>query len=257
MLLFDKIIYGPVHSRRLGVSLGVNLFPSDGKLCTFNCVYCECGFNEDRRPHQKMPRREEVRRQLTEKLDAMRAEGLVPDVITFAGNGEPTIHPDFAGIIDDTIAIRNQHCPSAKIAVLSNSTMLDREDVFQALCKIEDNIMKLDSVLDTRIRQIDKPNQPGFCFEKLLKNLCRFEGKLIIQTMFLRGERDGISLDNTTEEEIGGWLDALKQIRPRQVMIYTIDRETPLKSLRKVSPEDLDAIAERARREGFDVTVSY
>ena len=257
MLLFDKIIYGPVHSRRLGVSLGVNLFPSDGKLCTFNCVYCECGFNEDRRPHQKMPRREEVRRQLTEKLDDMRAEGLVPDVITFAGNGEPTIHPDFAGIIDDTISIRNQHCPSAKIAVLSNSTMLDREDVFQALCKIEDNIMKLDSVLDTRIRQIDNPNQPGFCFEKLLKNLCRFEGKLIIQTMFLRGERDGISLDNTTEEEIAGWLDALKQIRPRQVMIYTIDRETPLKSLRKVSPEDLDAIAERARREGFDVTVSY
>ena len=257
MLLFDKIIYGPVHSRRLGVSLGVNLFPSDGKLCTFNCVYCECGFNEDRRPHQKMPRREEVREQLTKKLDDMRAEGLVPDVITFAGNGEPTIHPDFAGIIDDTISIRNQHCPSAKIAVLSNSTMLDREDVFQALCKIEDNIMKLDSVLDTRIRQIDNPNQPGFCFEKLLKNLCRFEGKLIIQTMFLRGERDGISLDNTTEEEIAGWLDALKQIRPRQVMIYTIDRETPLKSLRKVSPEDLDAIAERARREGFDVTVSY
>lgn len=257
MLLFDKIIYGPVHSRRLGVSLGVNLFPSDGKLCTFNCVYCECGFNEDRRPHQKMPRREEVRRQLTEKLDDMRAEGLVPDVITFAGNGEPTIHPDFAGIIDDTISIRNQHCPSAKIAVLSNSTMLDREDVFQALCKIEDNIMKLDSVLDTRIRQIDNPNQPGFCFEKLLKNLCRFEGKLIIQTMFLRGERDGISLDNTTEEEIAGWIAALKQIRPRQVMIYTIDRETPLKSLRKVSPEDLDAIAERARREGFDVTVSY
>lgn len=257
MLLFDEIIYGPVHSRRLGVSLGVNLFPSDGKLCTFNCVYCECGFNEDRRPHSRMPLREEVREQLTRKLDAMRAEGLLPDVITFAGNGEPTLHPDFAGIIDDTIAIRDQHCPSAKIAVLSNSTMLDREDVFQALCRIEDNIMKLDSVLDARIRQIDNPTQPGFCFEKLLKNLCRFEGNVIIQTMFLRGERDGVSLDNTTEEEIAGWLNALKQIRPRQVMIYTIDRETPLKSLRKVSPEDLDAIAERARREGFDVTVSY
>lgn len=255
--MFDEIIYGPVHSRRLGVSLGVNLFPSDGKLCTFNCVYCECGFNEDRHPHSRMPRREEVREQLTRKLDTMRAEGLLPDVITFAGNGEPTLHPDFAGIIDDTIDIRDQHCPSAKIAVLSNSTMLDREDVFQALCRIEDNIMKLDSVLDARIRQIDNPTQPGFCFEKLLKNLCRFEGNVIIQTMFLRGERDGVSLDNTTEEEIAGWLNALKQIRPRQVMIYTIDRETPLKSLRKVSPEDLDAIAERARREGFDVTVSY
>ena len=204
-----------------------------------------------------MPHREEVKEQLTQKLDEMRAEGLIPDVITFAGNGEPTLHPDFAGIIEDTIAIRNQHCPSAKIAVLSNSTMLDKEPVFQALCKVEDNIMKLDSVLDSRIRQIDNPNQPGFCFEKLLKNLCRFEGNLIIQTMFLRGERDGVKIDNTSEEEVSGWLDALKQIRPKQVMIYTIDRETPLKTLYKVAKEDLDAIAERAREAGFQVSVSY
>ncbi len=255
-ILFDKIVYGPVHSRRLGVSLGINLFPVDGKLCTFNCVYCECGFNEDHRTHTPMPRREEVKEQLIKKLDEMQAEGLVPDVITFAGNGEPTIHPDFAEIIDDTIAIRNQHCPSAKIAVLSNSTTLDKESVFQALCKIEDNIMKLDSVLDSRIRQIDNP-KPGFCFEKLFKNLCRFEGNLIIQTMFLRGEKDGVRIDNTTEEEIAGWLEALKKIRPKQVMIYTIDRETPLKSLYKVSKDDLDAIARRAQDAGFKVSVSY
>lgn len=255
-ILFDKIVYGPVHSRRLGVSLGINLFPVDGKLCTFNCVYCECGFNEDHRTHTPMPRREEVKEQLIKKLDEMQAEGLVPDVITFAGNGEPTIHPDFAEIIDDTIAIRNQHCPSAKIAVLSNSTTLDKESVFQALCKIEDNIMKLDSVLDSRIRQIDNP-KPGFCFEKLFKNLCRFEGNLIIQTMFLRGEKDGVRIDNTTEEEIAGWLEALKKIRPKQVMIYTIDRETPLKSLYKVSKDDLDAIARRAQDAGFKISVSY
>ena len=166
-ILFDKIVYGPVHSRRLGVSLGINLFPKDGKLCTFNCIYCECGYNEDHRTRTPLPKREEVKEQLTKKLDDMRAEGLVPDVITFAGNGEPTIHPDFAGIIEDTIAIRNEHCPSAKIAVLSNSTMLDKEEVFEALCKVDDNIMKLDSVLDSRIRQIDNPNQPGFCFDKL------------------------------------------------------------------------------------------
>lgn len=256
-IIYPSPIFGPVHSRRLGVSLGINLMPADGKLCTFNCIYCECGFNEDHRPHTPMPHREEVKEQLTQKLDEMRAEGLIPDVITFAGNGEPTLHPDFAGIIEDTIAIRNQHCPSAKIAVLSNSTMLDKEPVFQALCKVEDNIMKLDSVLDSRIRQIDNPNQPGFCFEKLLKNLCRFEGNLIIQTMFLRGERDGVKIDNTSEEEVSGWLDALKQIRPKQVMIYTIDRETPLKTLYKVAKEDLDAIAERAREAGFQVSVSY
>lgn len=256
-IIFDKIVYGPIHSRRLGISLGMNLFPTDGKLCTFDCIYCECGFNKDHKPRLSMPRREEVKKALAEKLDAMRYEGLVPDVITFAGNGEPTMHPDFAGIIDDTIAIRNEHCPSAKIAVLSNSTMLHKEDVFQALCKIEDNIMKLDSVLDKRIRQINDPNQPGFCFEKLLENLCRFNGKLIIQTMFLHGERDGESVDNLTDEEISGWIEALKKIRPSKVMIYTIDRETPLKTLSKATKEELDAIAEKARREGFEVSVSY
>ena len=256
-MIFDSIVYGPIHSRRLGISLGMNLFPTDGKLCTFDCIYCECGYNKDHRPHEKMPRREEVREALTRKLDEMRADGKVPDVITFAGNGEPTMHPDFAGIIDDTIAIRNQHCPSAKIAVLSNSTMLGKEDVFQALCKIEDNIMKLDSVLDKRIRQINVPNQPSFCFAELLKNLCRFEGKVIIQTMFLHGERDGEPVDNLGEEEVAGWIAALKQIRPKQVMIYTIDRATPLQTLRKATKEELDAIAARARGEGFDVTVSY
>lgn len=256
-IIFDKIVYGPIHSRRLGISLGINLFPTDGKLCTFDCIYCECGFNKDHKPRLSMPRREEVKKALTEKLDAMRSEGLVPDVITFAGNGEPTMHPDFAGIIDDTIAIRNEHCPSAKIAVLSNSTMLHKEEVFQALCKVEDNIMKLDSVLDKRIRQINDPNQPGFCFEKLLENLCRFNGKLIIQTMFLHGERDGESVDNLTDEEISGWIEALKKIRPSKVMIYTIDRETPLKTLSKATKEELDAIAEKARREGFEVSVSY
>ena len=256
-MIFDSIVYGPVHSRRLGVSLGVNLFPTDGKLCTFDCIYCECGYNNDHRPHRKMPKRDEVRESLIQKLEAMKSEGVLPDVITFAGNGEPTVHPDFAGIIDDTIALRDQHCPSAKIAVLSNSTMLDKEEVFEALCKIEDNIMKLDSVLDSRIRQINDPNQPGFCFEKLLKNLCRFQGNLIIQTMFLHGERNGEPVDNMSEEEIAGWIRALKQIRPWQVMIYTIDRPTPLYTLRKATHEELDAIAERARKEGFDVTVSY
>lgn len=256
-MIFDSIVYGPIHSRRLGISLGMNLFPTDGKLCTFDCIYCECGYNKDHRPHEKMPRREEVREALARKLDEMRADGKVPDVITFAGNGEPTMHPDFAGIIDDTIAIRDQHCPSAKIAVLSNSTMLGKEDVFQALCKIEDNIMKLDSVLDKRIRQINVPNQPGFCFDELLKNLCRFDGKVTIQTMFLHGESNGEPVDNLSEEEISGWIEALKQIRPKQVMIYTIDRATPLQTLRKATKDELDAIAARARGEGFDVTVSY
>ena len=256
-ILFDRIVFGPIHSRRLGVSLGINLLPPDGKLCSFNCVYCECGLNEERRTNTRLPGREETREALRQKLVEMRVEGLKPDVITFAGNGEPTLHPDFGGIIDDTIALRDELCPSAKIAVLSNATMIRRPEVFRALSRVDDNILKLDSVLDSRIRQIDVPNLPNFSFEELKKQLCRFEGNLIIQTMFLRGEVNGEPVDNMTEEEIAGWLDALREIRPKQVMIYTIDRETPLKGLRKASPEDLDGIARRAREAGFDVTVSY
>lgn len=255
-ILFDKIVFGPIHSRRLGVSLGMNLLPTDGKLCSFNCIYCECGLNEERRTHSKLPTREEVKEALIRKLSTMQAEGITPDVITFAGNGEPTMHPEFGGIIEDTIITRDHFFPSAKIAVLSNSTMLHREDVFQALNKVEDNILKLDSALDSRIRQLNVPNSPSFTYGKLLEQLCRFNGNLIIQTMFLKGEIDGKSIDNTTEQEISGWLDALKKINPKQVMIYTIDRETPVKNLRKVTKEELEAIADKARKEGFDVTVS-
>ena len=234
-ILFDKIVFGPIHSRRLGVSLGMNLLPTDGKLCSFNCIYCECGLNENHRTRSKLPTRAEVKEALINKLSSMQADGVVPDVITFAGNGEPTMHPEFAGIIDDTIETRNR---------------------FQALNKIEDNILKLDSVLDIRIGQLNAPNSPAFTYDRLLEQLCRFNGNLIIQTMFLEGEIDGESVTNTTEPEISGWLEALKQIKPKQVMIYTIDRETPVKNLKKVTKDELEAIADRARREGFDVTVS-
>lgn len=255
-ILFDKIVFGPIHSRRLGVSLGINLLPADGKLCSFNCIYCECGLNEDHRTRSKLPTRAEVREALIAKLSSMQAEGTAPDVITFAGNGEPTMHPDFEGIIDDTIEARNRFFPKAKIAVLSNATMLYKDTVFRALNRVEDNILKLDSILDSRIQQLNVPNSPTFTFDHLLEQLCRFKGNLIIQTMFLKGEVDGQSITNTTEHEISGWLEALKQIKPKQVMIYTVDRETPVRNLRKVSKEELEAIADRARREGFDVTVS-
>lgn len=255
-ILFDKIVFGPVHSRRLGVSLGINLLPADGKLCSFNCIYCECGLNENRRTHTSLPSREEVKKALTAKLDAMKKEGIAPDVITFAGNGEPTLHPQFAGVIEDTIEVRNCFFPKAKIAVLSNATRIDKKEVFDALNKVDDNILKLDSVLDSRIRQVDQPNSRLFTFDKLLEGLKRFNGNLIIQTMFLQGEHNGETVDNTTEEEVAGWLDALKEIGPKQVMIYTLDRETPVKGLKKASKETMEAIAGRARREGFDVTVS-
>ncbi|MDR1880390.1 MAG: radical SAM protein [Tannerellaceae bacterium] len=255
-ILFDSIVFGPVRSRRLGVSLGINLLPVDGKLCSFNCIYCECGLNEQVRPKGKLPARADVREALERKLSAMQAEGSAPDVITFAGNGEPTLHPEFAGIIDDTIAIRNRFFPRARIAVLSNATMIHREPVFQALNRVDDPILKLDSVLDSRIRQLDAPHSPSFTFAALLRRLIRFRGNLIIQTMFIKGTYLGESVDNTGEAEIAGWLEALRLIRPRQVMIYTIDRETPVKGLQKVSREELNLIAERAEGLGFDVQVS-
>jgi len=255
--LFDRIVYGPVYSRRLGVSLGVNISPADGKRCSFNCIYCECGLNEQRPPKQKSPQRKEVQQSLEMKLSQMRVDRTDPDVITFSGNGEPTLHPEFAGIIDDTLDLRNRLCPQARVAVLSNSTMLHREDVFQALNKVDDNIMKLDSVLDSRIRQIDDPVNKDFSSDELVRQLCRFDGQLIIQTMFLRGERDGIVIDNTLSTEVESWTAALKKINPRKVMIYTIDRETPVHSIQKISASELESIAERVRKEGLEVICSY
>jgi len=254
--LFDKIVYGPVFSRRLGVSLGVNISPADGKRCSFNCIYCECGLNEQRPAKQKAPHREAVRKAMEAKLSQMQGEGTFPDVITFSGNGEPTLHPEFAGIIDDTLALRDRLCPQARVAVLSNSTMIHHEDVFEALCKVDDNIMKLDSVSDWRIRQIDDPLIKDFTAEKLVRQLRRFDGQVIIQTMFLRGERDGIVIDNTISSEVDAWIAAIKEINPRKVMIYTIDRETPVQSLRKISAVELESIAERVRKEGVEVSLS-
>ena len=256
-ILYDQIVFGPIHSRRLGISLGMNLLPTDGKVCSFDCLYCECGFNKDRKTNHRMPTREEVREALRERLTRMQAEGIAPDVITFAGNGEPTLHPEFESIIADTIATRDAFFPKAKIAVLSNATQLHKESVVRALSRVEDNILKFDSILDSRIQQLDRPNQPGFCFARLLEQLKQFKGNLIIQTMFLKGEFEGQSVNNMSEEEVAGWLQALQEIAPKQVMIYTIDRETPAQGLLKATHEELDGIAERARKAGFDVTVSY
>ena len=256
-LLFDEIVYGPVHSRRLGVSLGINLSPSDGKRCTFDCIYCECGLNAERHTKTSAPQREDVKKALSEKLlSLMKMERICPDVITFSGNGEPTMHPDFAGVIEDTLEIRDRLCPSAKVAVLSNSTMLHKKEVVEALLKVDDNLMKFDAATNILIEQIDQPAIHDFTAEKLIEQLCRFNGKLTIQSIFLRGEHNGAVIDNTCDEDVDLWIGALKRINPEKVMIYTISRETPVKTLQKISPEILEKIAEKARSIGFTVTVS-
>lgn len=254
--LFDQIIFGPVKSRRLGVSLGVNLLPTDSKVCSFNCIYCECGWNPKRREKKAvLPARQEVRQRMEEKLIQMVEAGELPDVITFAGNGEPTLHPEFEGIISDTIELRNRLAPQARIAVLSNATILHKPSVVRALMKVDDNIQKLDSAFEETIRQIDCPAS-NFRLDEVVNNLKVFNGKVIIQTLFLRGNYKGEIIDNTTEKELSAWLKLVTEIDPSQVMIYTIDRDTPAEGLEKVKIDELQRIAERVRQIGFKVQVS-
>ena len=255
MMLFDQIIFGPIHSRRLGLSLGVNLLPVDAKICSFNCIYCECGFNTTIQDFP-FPTRAQVSQILSAKLQQMKTEGEIPDVITFAGNGEPTLHPDFEGIIDDTIELRNKFCPTAKVSVLSNSTRIHKPHIFNALNKVDNNILKLDSAIDRTMKLIDQPVGKQISVKWLIEQLKKFDGKLIIQTMFLRGKYQGEIIDNTTDEEINAWLNALKVIRPQQIMIYSLDRDTPVQELQKVNVEELNIIAEKARTRGFDVAVA-
>ena len=256
-VIYPSPIFGPVHSRRLGISLGINLMPADGKVCTFDCIYCECGFNADHRPRLKRPTREEVAAALEQKLNEMQADGQLPDVLTFAGNGEPTAHPQFAGIIDDTIRLRNRYCPEAKVSVLSNATMAMRSDVHAALERVDNNILKLDTISKEYIDKVNRPTYPTYDVQEIIETIRSFNGNAIVQTMFMRGTMDGKSVDNTGEEYVGPWLEAIKHIRPKQVMIYTIDRETPDHDLLKASPDVLNAIRDRVMAAGIPCSAAY
>lgn len=252
--LFDSIVFGPVRSRRLGVSLGVNLLPTDSKVCSFDCIYCECGWTQSM-ASGNLPTRDNVRRALDKKLAEMQFKGDDLDVITFAGNGEPTLHPDFAGIIDDTINVRNSYFPNARIAVLSNSTMIHRSDVICALNKVDQNILKLDSAFDHTIQLLNKPMMK-FDVKSLVEQLKQFKGNLIIQTLFVKGTINNKVVDNTTPDEISAWVQLIEEIKPREVMVYTIARDTPAQDLIKIPIEELNSIAARVEQLGIPVQVS-
>ena len=226
-VIYPSPIFGPVHSRRLGISLGINLMPADGKVCTFDCIYCECGFNADHRPRQKRPTREDVAAALEAKLKAMAADGRLPDVLTFAGNGEPTAHPHFAEIIGDTIRLRDTYCPEAKVSVLSNATQAMRPEVHKALERVDNNILKLDTVSQEYINKVNRPTYPTYDVREIIETIR------------------------------SPWLEAVKHIAPRQVMIYTIDRETPDHDLLKASPEQLNAIRDRVIAMGIPCSAAY
>ena len=255
-VIYPSPIFGPVKSRRLGISLGINLLPADGKICTFDCIYCECGLNATRRAKQAMPTREEVATALESKLVEMAKNGTMPDVLTFAGNGEPTIHPHFNGIIHDTIKMRNKICPAAKVSVLTNATLITRDTVFEALKKVDNNILKLDTIDPEYISTVDRPTGK-YDVNVIIERMKAFEGKAVIQTMFMKGEIDGKNIDNTGDEYVMPWIAAVKEIAPREVMIYTIDRETPVSSLQKATHEELDRVVALLAQEGIKATASY
>lgn len=253
--LFHDIIFGPVHSRRLGLSLGVNLLPLSSKLCSFDCIYCECGWNAEHPGGRRFNSREDVRTQLEATLRRMAADSTPPDVITFAGNGEPTMHPDFEAVIGDTIALRDALCPAAKVSVLSNATQIHRDSVRRALLRVDNNLLKLDSAFDETVRLINNP-AGNYTVARTVELMKLFEGRLIVQTMFLRGMCNGRRVDNTTEREVAAWLDLVREIAPRQVMVYSLDRDTPCPTLEKVPKEELQAIARRVEQAGIPCTAA-
>lgn len=255
-VLFHSTIFGPIHSRRLGVSLGVNLTPNDGKVCTFDCLYCEAGFNAQGPGTTGFAPRAEVARLLGDKLRAMHDAGEPLDVITFSGNGEPTLHPDFPGVIDDTLRLRNKYYPEAKVSVLSNSTRIFTPEVADALRRVDNNILKLDSAFDATVRRLNLPQNPAYTVRATVEAMKGFEGRMILQTMFLRGTCDGAPVDNTTDEEVAAWLALVDEIRPGSVMVYSLDRDTPCPTLGKVPREELEAIAARVRRLGIPCSVA-
>ena len=255
-LTFPSPIFGPVHSRRLGISLGINLLPGDGKLCSFDCIYCECGLNFDHRPHSKIPTREAVAQALEHQLQKMQQEQTAPDVLTFAGNGEPTLHPQFAEIIGDTIRLRDRYFPQAKISVLTNATQIHRPSVFEALRRVDNNICKLDTVNPTYINRLDRP-QGDYDLERIIERLTAFGADCIIQTMFLQGTFEGADISNVTDQYVHPWLQTIERIHPREVMIYTLDRDTPVKGLLKATHEQLDSIRDRVLSFGIPCSTAY
>lgn len=254
-VMFHSTIFGPIHSRRLGVSLGVNLLPDDGKICSFDCLYCEAGYNAQGSGTTGLPSREKVREDLRSKLTEMRGEGKELNVITFSGNGEPTLHPEFPGIVDDTIALRDEFYPEAKVSVLTNGTRARNPEVAAALRRVDNNIIKLDSAIRPTMRALDRPTDPGYGPEQAIEIIAPLADTCIVQTMLTRGTHDGHRVDNTTEEELDALIEAYRKLMPREVMLYSLDRPTPEKSLEKVSREELEAFGNRVKELGIEVQV--
>ena len=247
-MMRETTVFGPIFSRRLGSSLGINLLPQGGKVCNFDCIYCECGWNADGRGDRVLPTAEDVRKALTEKLEACHEAGTPIDSITFSGDGEPTLNPDFPEIVDLTLELRDKYYPAAKVSVLSNATKTWRKGVFEALRKVDNPILKLDAPTDAQVALINHP-EGKYHVEDVVKQLARFEGDFVLQTMFLKGP------SWESAQWVEGWMEIVRQLRPRGIMVYTIDRETPMKGLGKYTVEEMRALVQPLLEEGFNIQI--
>ncbi|MBR3939300.1 MAG: radical SAM protein [Bacteroidales bacterium] len=255
-MLFENIIIGPIHSRRLGNSLGINLLPLKRKFCTYDCIYCECGWNEETIGNKvDLPSYDDVSEQLRRRISELKAEGVSVDSLTFAGNGEPTLHPDFPKVVDLVVEMRNEHYPNAVITLLTNATQLSRPEIYEALMKLDNPVLKLDAGTMAMRNNINKPTAEKYSFDELVNNLIRFGNRGIIQTLLLRGTNDGKTISNVSDEDFGEYIKLLKKIGPKYVMLYAIDRATPEKNLEKLTVDELEFYAQQIRNEGIDVKV--
>ena len=249
-MLREETVFGPIHSRRLGNSLGVNLLPRNGKVCNFDCIYCECGWNKDGVGGEALPTAAQVRSALEDKLAALLLDGTAIDSITFSGDGEPTLNPEFPRIIDDTLALRDTYCPGAKVSVLSNATRVHIPEVFDALSKVDNPIMKIDAPTNELVRLINNP-APGYDVASVVEALKRFKGDFCLQTMFLRSP----AFRSDAPEVLDGWKAIVRELRPRQIMVYTIDRPTPQSGLDKFTPQQMrDAVSDLIK-DGFNIQI--
>ncbi len=249
-MLREETVFGPIYSRRLGSSLGINLLPEKGKICNFDCIYCECGWNRDGLEDKKIPSAAEVREALEAKLAQCATESVVIDSITFSGDGEPTLNPEFPQIIDDTLALRDRYYPGTKVSVLSNATRAHIPAVFAALRKVDNPIMKIDAPSDELIARINHP-APGYRLSRVVEALKGFQGDFVLQTMFLRSG----DFDSSSPEVLGGWMKIVRELRPRELMVYTIARPTPEQGLEKFTPEQMRSLVAPLLEEGFNISI--
>ena len=248
--LWDDIVFGPIHSRRVGRSLGINLLPREAKVCSFDCVYCECGGLKRGAAKHPLPTLQQVREAVEGKFSALAAAGQGIDSISFTGNGEPTLHPDFAAIIDIVVAERNRRFPEAVLSVFSNAAQLDRPDVVSALKKVDNPILKIDCALEDMAAVMNRPRR-GYTVAKAVEGMRAFEGDFVMQTMLVRGA----VVDNTTPEALEAWYKVVRELRPREIMLYTVDRDTPVAGIEKVDAASLQKAAEPLLAEGFNVKI--